>query len=98
MMLLLLQKDGALLTQLPVTTNLDSEQIIPPSSLTTYLLVTVHPATYTVTVTTTTGTQPLPVMVNTALPMVVDTPLQAISVLQAGTYLLEEVLRQNLEH
>ena len=97
-MLLLLQKDGVLLTPLLVTTNLDSEQIIPPSSLTTRLLTTVHPIMSIATETTTTGTQPLPVMVNTALPMVVDTPLQAISVLQAGTYLLEEVLRQNLEH
>ena len=94
-MLLLLQKDGVLLTQLPVTTNLDSEQIIPPSSLTTYLLVTVHPVTYTVTVTTTTGTQLQREMVLIARLVAIQ---QETSALQAGTYLLEEVLRQNLEH
>ena len=94
-MLLLLQKDGALLTQLPVTTNLDSEQIIPPSSPTTPHQATVQEATYTVTVTTTTGTQLQREMVLIARLVAIQ---QETSVLQAGTYLLEEVLRQNLEH
>ena len=73
MMLLLLQRDGVLLTLLLVTTNLDSEQIILPSSLTTHLLATVHPVTYTVTVTITTGTQLQQDMVNMALVMLLVT-------------------------
>ena len=93
MMLLLLQKDGALLTQLPVTTNLDSEQIIPPSSPTTPHQATVQEATYTVTVTTTIGTQLQQDMVLIANLVAM---YQAISALQAGIYLQAKMLQVTL--